>query len=226
MIGFQTLSFPSLNLSRTNLQPKTYFSSKPHQFQVYYCKLSSRYEFLILSFIIFLRLCRNFSLGFWNLGVFKNWVGVCSFVQFFFKSLIGLSPICYLCICVGPLRHFKGVLRHFLICSCIVHNSYASLLVRCLTKCPSDIFVLNWIQVNSNFWVSICLKLFHLFWYLSMCFTHFAHVAHTRHTLGPSKHISCITCCTHMHQHMLSTDTHMHSYLIHALCLCLLGLTP
>ena len=81
--GFQTLSFPPLNLSWTTLQPKTYFSSKPHQFWVYFCKLSSRYEFLILSFIIFLRLGRNFSLGFWNLGVFENWVGVHSFVKIF-----------------------------------------------------------------------------------------------------------------------------------------------
>ena len=31
----------------------------------------------------------------------------------------------------------------------------------------------------------------------------------------------CITCCTHMHQHMLSIDTHMHNYLTHALCLCI-----
>ena len=31
--AFQTLSFPSLNLSRTTLQPKTHFSHKPHHFQ-------------------------------------------------------------------------------------------------------------------------------------------------------------------------------------------------
>ena len=90
--GFQTLSFPSLNLSWTTLQPKAYFSSKPHQFQVFFCKSSSRYEFLILSFIIFLRLCRNFSLGFWNLGVFENWVWVRSFVKIFQHLWLGWVP--------------------------------------------------------------------------------------------------------------------------------------
>ena len=59
-------------------------------------------------------------------------------------------------------------------------------------KCHNDIFVLNWIQVNSNFWVYTCLTLFHLFWSLTMCFTHFAYVVHTRHTLGTS-HASCCT---------------------------------
>ena len=38
-------------------------------------------------------------------------------------------------------------------------------------------------------------------------------------------HTSCISCYTHMHQLMLSTDTHMHSYLFRGLCLCLLGVT-
>ena len=71
---------------------------------------------------------------------------------------------------------------YFSLCSCIFHHCCALLHFRCLTECPSDIFELNWIQVNSNFWVYTCLTLFNLFWSLIMCFTHFAHVAHTRHT--------------------------------------------
>ena len=89
-------------------------------------------------------------------------------------------------------------------CACVdafFHHCCALLHVRCLTECPSGIFQLNWIQVNSNFWVYTCLTLFNLVCSLFMCFTHFAYVAYTRHTLGPSRHITCITGCTHMHQH-------------------------
>ena len=160
------------------------------------------------------------------MGFFKNELGFLCLCKFFSKSLIRLSPIWCLCIYVGSLRHFKFVLRNFSFGSCIIHISCALLHVKCLTKCPSDIFVLNWIQVNSNLWVYTCLTLFHLFWSPIMCFTHFALVAHTRRTLGPFRHTSCISWCTHMHQHMHCLGTHRHSYLIHALCLCLLGLTP
>ena len=147
-------------------------------------------------------------------------------MQNFPKSLIGLSPIWCDCSCVGPLWQIELVLRYFSLCSCIIHNCCAFLHVKCLIECPGDIFVLNLIQVNSNFWVYTCLTLFNLFWSQIMCLTNFAHVAHTRHTLGPSRHTSCISWCTHMHQHMHCLGTHRHSYLIHALCLCLLGLTP
>ena len=149
--------------------------------------------------------------------------------------MIGLSSIYCFCICV--LWNFKVVLRHSSLCSYIFHHCCALLLVSCLIECPSDILELNWIQVNSNFWVYTCLTLFNLFWSLIMCFTHFAHVAHTRHTpkhpfstpmhLMLQSHASpCITCCTHMHPHLLNTNTHMHMYLFYALWLCLLGLMP
>ena len=118
--------------------------------------------------------------------------------------------------------HFTHVLRYFHFCSCIVHLCSSLLHVKCLTKCPSDIFVLNWIQVNSNFWVYTCLTLFHLFWSLCMCFTHFSHVAHIKHTLKPSRHTSCISCCIPMH-HMLHTHAsahaqhrHTHAQLLHS----------
>ena len=115
-----------------------------------------------------------------KLGIFENWIGVLSFCEIFSKSLIGLSPICCDCSCVGPMWQFEHVLRHFSPCSCIFHHLCTLLHVRCLTECPSDIFVLNWIQVNSNFWMYTCLTLFNLFWSLIMCLTYFAHVAHTR----------------------------------------------
>ena len=127
------------------------------------------------------------------MGIFENWVRVLSFCEMFSRSLIGLSPICCDCSCVGPMWQFKHVLRHFSLCSCIIHNCCALLHVKCLTVCPSDIFVLNWIQVNSNFWVYTCLTLFNLFWSLIMCLTYFAHVAHTRYTLGPFRQTSCIS---------------------------------
>ena len=127
------------------------------------------------------------------MGIFKNWVGVFSFCEIFSKSFIGLSPTCCDCSYVGPMLQFEHVLRHFSLCSCTFRHLCTLLHVRCLTEGPSDIFVLNWIQVNSNFWVYTCLILFNLFWSLIMCFTHFAHGAHTRHTLGPSRHTSCIS---------------------------------
>ena len=50
--------------------------------------------------------------------------------------------------------------------------------VRCLTECPSDIFVLNWIQVNSNFSVYTCLTIVslvlvtkHVFHTLCLCWS-------------------------------------------------------
>ena len=121
----------------------------------------------------------NFSLGFYKLEIFRKWVGILSFCEIFSKSLIGLSPICCLCICVGPLWHFKVVLRHFSICSCILHNSYALLHVRCLTK-SSDIYVINWFKWIPISGFTLVWTCYHLFWYLSMCFTHFALVAHAR----------------------------------------------
>ena len=127
------------------------------------------------------------------MGIFRKWVGVLNFCEIFSKILFGLSPICRLCICVGPLWHFKVILRHFSICSCILHNSYALLHDRCLSKCPSDILVLNWTQVSSNDRFLYCLIMLTMFWSLSLCFTHFAHVAHIRHTLGLSRHTSCIS---------------------------------
>ena len=155
---------------------------------------------------------QKFKLGFKNWGFSKIGLGFLVFVKFFSKSLIGLSPIYCDCSCVGPMWQFEHVLRHFSLCSCFFHHLCTLLHVRCLTECLCDIFVLNWIQVNSNFWVYTCLTLFNLFWSLIMCLTHFAHVAHTRHTLGPSRHTSCIMMHTHAPAHAL--PKHTHTYIV------------
>ena len=143
------------------------------------------------------------------MGIFQKWVGILNFCENFSKILIGLSPICHLCIYVGPLWQFEHVLRDFSIFSCILHKIFALLHDRCLSKCPSDILVLNWTQVSSNDLILSCLIMFIMFWYLSLCFTHFAHVAHTRHP--PC--ISCINTCIHMH-------TYAHTVILTSLMHC------
>ena len=107
---FKTLSFPSLRLSWTPFNPKPFFTQTSSFSRENLCKITSRYVFLNIVFIFVLDYA-DFSLGFWKLGIFENWVGVLSFCEFFSKSLIGLSPIWCFCICVGPLSHSKLVLR-------------------------------------------------------------------------------------------------------------------
>ena len=145
-------------------------------------------------FLLFIIDYAENQLGFPKLGIFRKQVGVLNFCENFSKILIGLSPICHLCIYVGPLWQFEHVLRHFSLCSCILYKSFALLHDRCLSKCPSDILVLNWTQVSSNDLILSCLIMFIMFWSLSLCFTHFAYVAHTRHSQAPPVHF--------MHQHM------------------------
>ena len=115
------------------------------------------------------------------------------FKQNFSKILIGLSPIWFVCMCVGSLWHFKHVLRHFSMWTCIVHSCSAVLHAKCLSKCSSNIFVLLWTQMSSNFWEYPWLNLVTMFWSLGVCFTHYAQfVPHNampchappRHTLG------------------------------------------
>ena len=112
---------------------------------------------------VYHRLCRKL-VRVLKIGDFSKWVGVLNFCEFFSKILIGLSPICNLCICVGPLWQFEHVLRHFSLCSCILHKSFAQLHDWCLSKCPSDILVLNWTQVSSNDLILSYLIMFFMFW--------------------------------------------------------------
>ena len=150
---------------------------------------------------MFSEIMQKFKLRFKNQGFSK--IGLRFLV--FLKSLIRLSPICCDCSCVGPMWQFEHVLRHFSLCSCIFHHLCTLLHVRCLTECPSDIFVLNWIKVNSNFKVYTCLTLFNLFWSLIMCLTHFAHVAQTR---ALQAHLMHLMMHTHAPAHALPRHTH------------------
>ena len=142
-----TLFSLALPLSNPS-QPKINFLSTPSFSSKNLCKITSRFVFLNIVSIFVLDYA-DFSLGFWNLGIFEKGVGVLIFCENFFKTLIGLSPICWVCICVGPMRHFDHVLRQISSCSCIFHRCCVLLHVRCLTECPSDILVLNWTLVSS-----------------------------------------------------------------------------
>ena len=93
-----------------------------------------------------------------------------------FKILIGLSPICCVCIFVGPMRHSKHVVTQISSCSCIFYRCCVLLHVRCLAECPSDILVLNWTQVSPFAWAYSCLPMFNMFWSMNVCSTHFAQV--------------------------------------------------
>ena len=161
-------------------------------------------------FLLFIIDYAENQLGFSKLGIFRKWVGVLNFCENFYKILIGLSPICHFCIYVGPLWQFEHVLRYFSLCSCILYKSFALLHDRCLSKCPSDIVVLNWTQVSSNDLILSCLIMFIMFWSLSLYFTHFAYVAHTRHSQAPPMH-------QHMHTH---ASTHAHTIILTSLMRC------
>ena len=206
------LTFLALPLSNLS-QPKINFLSNPFNSKLVFCDFNLKVCFLKHFSFCLSQIMQKNQLGFSKLGIFRKWVEVLNFCENFSKILIGLSPICHLCICVGPLWQFEHVLRHFSFCSCIPHKSFALLHDRCLSKCPSDILVLNWTQVSSNDLILSCLIMFIMFWSLSLCFTHFAHFAHTRHP--PC--ISCISICTHMHQHM---HTYAHTVILTSLMRC------
>ena len=190
---FKHLNFPSHYLSSNPYQPKIIFQLNPiifkqkslqNHFKVCFSKHCFHFSF---NFV-------DFSLGLSKLVIFskKGWVS--QFCEKFSKILIGLSPIWCLCIYVGPmwqfehvLWQFKHVLRQFALCSCILHHLCNLLHVRCLTKCPSDIFVMNWTQVSSNAWILSWLIMFIMFWSLDVYFTHCAHFVpqcHDMHTLS------------------------------------------
>ena len=121
---FKHIDFPSHYLSSNPSQLKIIFHSYPiifkHKSLQNHFKVCFSKHYFHFSFNF-----ANFSLGFSKLGIFlkKDWVS--QFCEKFSNIVIRLSPIYCLCICVDPLRHFKCVLRHFSICSCILHISCA-----------------------------------------------------------------------------------------------------
>ena len=202
---FKNSSLSSLRLSWTPFNPKLIFLQNSINFKFKFAKSLQGMHFWY-PLLSFYWVYADFSLGFYILGIFRKWVGVLSFCEIFSKSLIELSPIYCDCSCVGPLWQFEHLLRQNSLCSCILHYPCTLLHVRCLTKCPSDIFVLNWTQVSSNAWILSCLIMLIMFWSVFVVFTHyvkFVPQCHAMHTLS-TPHAShaaslCITCCTHMH---------------------------
>ena len=129
----------------------------------------------------------EFMLKVLKFGDFQKlgWISFSS--EYFSKSLIGLCPICCLCICIGPLWQFDHVLRHFFICSCILYNCCALLHLMCLTDCLSDSSMLFWTQLSSNLCCWSCMIIWIIFWSSCVCFTHivqFVPQCHAMHTLG------------------------------------------
>ena len=182
---FHNISFPSPSLSRTIFNPKHYFIQTPSLSSKFSAKSFQGMYFLHNSHLLF-SIYAEFMLRVLKIGDFQKLGWISFSTKFFFKSLIGLCPICCLCICVGPLWQFNHVLRHFSICSCIFHNCCALLHVMCSTDCLSNNSVLFWTQLSSNLWCWSCLIIWILFWSSCVCFTHFVQCVpqcHAMHTL-------------------------------------------
>ena len=143
-----SLALPLSNPS----QPKITFHLNPIIFKQKSLQNHFKVCFPKHCFHFCLKFCR-FQLRVLKIGDFQKLGWGSYFCEIFFKILIGLSPICCVCIYVGPIRHFKHVLRQISSCSCIFHRCCVLLHVRCLTECPNDILVLNWTQVSPFAWV-------------------------------------------------------------------------
>ena len=95
-------NFPYSSLSNL-FPPKSLFYSNLFIFKQDIYKISSRYVLLTPFLSFLLRLCRSLAQGYENWGFFENGLRFFVFMNIFLKFLIGLYPICCLCICVGPL---------------------------------------------------------------------------------------------------------------------------
>ena len=100
----------------------------------------------------FSKILQWFKLGFQIFGIFfRKWVGVLILWKFFpFFDWDVIDLLC-LFLCWSYVAVLACIKAYFSLCSCIFHHCCALLHVRCLIECPSDIFELNWIQVNFNF---------------------------------------------------------------------------
>ena len=76
-------NFPRSSLSNL-FPPKSLFYSNPFIFKQDICKISSRYVLLTPFFIFPLKIMQKFSSGSWKLGIFRKWVEVLRFREFFF----------------------------------------------------------------------------------------------------------------------------------------------
>ena len=145
------------------LNPKPIFSQKPNQnSSKSFSKSSLRYVWSLFS-LYFLRLIIKFWV-LYKLGLFlKKGLKTLSFVKFFFNFLIGLCPICFVYVCVGPLWHFNLYLGKIHTCSCIVYMLVVLLHTNYLIKCQmtfSHCFGLRQVPIFGNHHNYSCLSCF------------------------------------------------------------------
>ena len=169
---FKTLLCSLLCVTRTSLNPNLIFTKNPPIPSTNLCKISSKVCFLTFFLAFHFRLCR-ICFRVLELGIFEKRVGNYDFGQIVLKILIGLCPICLVCIYVVPLWQFELVFRHIFICSGIAHLCSVVLHFMCLIKCLSGIFLLVWTPMSSNCWDYPWLILLNMFWSLGVRFTHF-----------------------------------------------------
>ena len=118
---FKSFQLPSLKFLEP-LSTQITILFKPLHFQTRYLQNLFKVCASNTLFTFPFKIMQKFSSGSWKLGIFWNGLRFFVFVNIFLKILIGLCPICCLCICVGPLWQFELVFRHFSLCSCIVHS--------------------------------------------------------------------------------------------------------
>ena len=129
------------------------------------------------------------------MGSFLKRVGNFNFMQNLLFFLTGLCPICFDCVCVGPLWHSNMYLGIFYKCSCIVYMLNVSVHTRCLIKCLNGILVLFWTPMSTKLWGLPWLCMFIMFWSLVVCFTHFdpnvlCHALIMHHIYTPYAHLT------------------------------------
>ena len=124
------------------------------------------------------------------------------FLQISFKILIGLCFIWYVCSCVGPLRQFKLVLRHFFhVHALFIVGSYC-----CILNVWQNVLVifLCWIGLN---WVPMIG--FTLDWSFLPCFGQCVCILHTLSIL-------CLNAMSWTHQaHTRPLLTHLIHLMMH-----------
>ena len=132
-----------------------------------------------------------------KIGDFRKLGWVSIFCENFFNSLIGLSPIWCLCICVGPLWKFELVLRHFSSCSCIFYC-----FINCCMLGVRQNFQVTFFDCIELKWVSLLeFSLFDLVSHALVVFNSLCSqmpcLAHIVHTLGIFRYTSCTSKCIH-----------------------------
>ena len=161
--------------------------------------------FLNIIFIYVLDFA-EINLGFKIGDFFEKGLGFLIFIKILSDFWLGCIPFG---LCVGPLWHFNHVLRHFYMCSCIVHSCSVVLHAKYLTKCSSGILCcigLKWVPLLG----------FTLDWTCLTCFGQWVCVLHTL----PNLCLNAMPCTIYAHtRHPLGThhaSPHAYIYTAHA----------